>query len=177
MDKGKLDPSSAPYGNVLLSNISITFSIFLLCECCDSLQTTERDRQQERDKEREREFIWQQQQHPFNGPLFGATRVSRYQKGKTNRDLLKQEIVSGSGISGAICKYAPRCRQITMPSLHHSGFYRPDALPAAQPTASKQWRHSYSTHTTHNRFTALWNLSGKTRVSRYQKNIHPLLSS
>jgi len=28
-----------------------------------------------------------------------------------------------------------------------------------------------------NRFTALWNLSGKTRVSRYQKNIHPLLSS
>ena len=30
---------------------------------------------------------------------------------------------------------------------------------------------------THNRFTALWNLSGKTRVSRYQKNIHPLLSS
>ena len=31
------------------------------------------------------------------------------------------------------------------------------------------------THT-HNRFTALWNLSGKTRVSRYQKNIHPLLS-
>ena len=32
------------------------------------------------------------------------------------------------------------------------------------------------THT-HNRFTALWNLSGKTRVSRYQKNIHPLLSS
>jgi len=34
-----------------------------------------------------------------------------------------------------------------------------------------------STHTTHNRFTALWNLSGKTRVSRYQKNIHPLLSS
>jgi len=33
-----------------------------------------------------------------------------------------------------------------------------------------------NTHT-HNRFTALWNLSGKTRVSRYQKNIHPLLSS
>jgi len=34
-----------------------------------------------------------------------------------------------------------------------------------------------TTHTQHNRFTALWNLSGKTRVSRYQKNIHPLLSS
>jgi len=24
--------------------------------------------------------------HPFNGPLFGTTRVSRYQKGKTNLD-------------------------------------------------------------------------------------------
>ena len=36
--------------------------------------------------------------------------------------------------------------------------------------------YNYHTHT-HNRFTALWNLSEKTRVSRYQKNIHPLLSS
>ena len=24
--------------------------------------------------------------HPFNGPFFGTTRVSRYQKGKTNLD-------------------------------------------------------------------------------------------
>jgi len=38
------------------------------------------------------------------------------------------------------------------------------------------WHSCLHTHT-HNRFTALWNLSGKTRVSRYQKNIHPLLSS
>ena len=29
------------------------------------------------------------------------------------------------------------------------------------------------THTQHNRFTALWNLSGKTRVSRYQKKHSP----
>ena len=36
--------------------------------------------------------------------LFGTTRVSRHQKGKTNLDLLEQEIVSGSGISWAICK-------------------------------------------------------------------------
>jgi len=33
----------------------------------------------------------------------GTTRVSRYQKGKTNLDLLEQEIVSGSGICWAIC--------------------------------------------------------------------------
>jgi len=36
---------------------------------------------------------------------------------------------------------APRLRQITMPGPQHSVFYRPDALPAAQPTASKHCRH------------------------------------
>ena len=55
--------------------------------------------------------------------------------------LQKQETVSGSGISWAICKSAPRSRQITMPAPHHSFFYRLDALLAAQPTASKHWRH------------------------------------
>jgi len=34
---------------------------------------------------------------------------------------------------------APHSRQITMPAPHHSVFYRPDALPAAQPTALKHW--------------------------------------
>jgi len=48
--------------------------------------------------------------------------------------------VSGSGISWAICKSAPHSRQITTPAPHQSVFYRPDALPAAQPTASKHWR-------------------------------------
>ena len=52
--------------------------------------------------------------------------------------LLKQETVSDIGISWARCKSASRSRQITMPVPHHSFFYRPDALPAAQPTASKQ---------------------------------------
>ena len=69
--------------------------------------------------------------------------------------LLKQEIVSGSGISWDICKSAPHSRQISVAvasagpyaSLHCTpdrqprqhpttkAFYRPDALPAAQPTA------------------------------------------
>ena len=79
--------------------------------------------------------------HPFNGPLSGTTRVSQYQKGKTVWILLKQETVSGSGISWAICKSAPSCRQITTPAPHHLVFFRLDALPAAQPTASKHWRH------------------------------------
>ena len=48
--------------------------------------------------------------------------------------------MSGSGVSWAVCKSAPRSRQITTPAPHHSVFYRPDALPATQPTASKHWR-------------------------------------
>ena len=46
--------------------------------------------------------------------------------------------MGGSGISWAICKSAPRSRQITTPAPHHSVFYRPDALPATQPTAQRQ---------------------------------------
>ena len=57
--------------------------------------------------------------------------------------LVKQETVSGSGISWAICKSALRSRQITMPAPHHSVFYRLDALPAAQPTASKHWMQKH----------------------------------
>jgi len=34
--------------------------------------------------------------------------------------LLKQETVSGSGISCSVCKSAPCCTQITMPAPHHS---------------------------------------------------------
>ena len=149
--------------------------------------------------------MWQT--HPFNGPFSGTTLVSRYQKGKTNRDfteardsewqwhqlghmqvcislqtdnhastpplnnnthltslfpglsrwagtrkakpiwiLLKQETVSGSGISWAVCKSAPSSRQITMAAPHHSVFYRPDALPAAQRTASKHFVFLPSVH-------------------------------
>ena len=54
--------------------------------------------------------------------------------------------MSGSGISWATCQSAPRSRQITTPAPHHSVSYRPDALPAALPTASKHWRQSMRTH-------------------------------
>jgi len=70
--------------------------------------------------------------------LSRTTWVSRYQKDKTNLDLLKQEIVSGSGISWAICKFASCPKQTTTAASHHSIFYRPDALPVTQPTVSKQ---------------------------------------
>jgi len=69
--------------------------------------------------------------------LSGTIRVSWHQEGKTNLDLPEQEKVSGSGISWAVCKSAPRPRQITMPESHRSVFHRLDAHPAAQPTALK----------------------------------------
>ena len=78
--------------------------------------------------------------HPFNGPFPGLPRWASTRKAKPIWILLKQETVSGSGISWAICKSTPRSRQITMPTPHHSVFYRPDALPVAQPTSSKHWR-------------------------------------
>jgi len=53
--------------------------------------------------------------------------------------LLKQETVSGSGISWAVCK------SVSLQTDNHTStpplsFYRPDNLPDAQPTASKHWR-------------------------------------
>ena len=80
--------------------------------------------------------------HTFNGPLSGTTQVSRTRKVNQSGFYWskRQWVAVASGISWAICKSASRSRQITMPAPHHSVFYRPDALPAAQPTASKHWR-------------------------------------
>jgi len=50
--------------------------------------------------------------HPFNGLFSRTTWVSRHQKGKPNNHASSSPL----------------------------GFYRLDALPAAQPTASKHWR-------------------------------------
>ena len=100
----------------------------------------------------------------------GQPRWASTRKVKPVWILLKQETESGSGISWAICKSAPCSRQITMPAPHHSVFYRPDALPDTQPTASKHWRHkskemSKETHT--HPFNGP--LSRTTWVSQYQK--------
>jgi len=77
------------------------------------------------------------QTHPFNGPLPGTTRVSRYQKGKTNLDF------TGARDSEwqwhqlgrvQVCTSLQTDNHASTPPL---SFYRPDALPTAQPTASK----------------------------------------
>jgi len=64
--------------------------------------------------------------------------VGRYQKGKTNLDFTEARDNEWQWHQLASAgKSAPCSRQITTPVPHHSVFYRPDALPAAQPTASK----------------------------------------
>jgi len=88
-------------------------------------------------------YITHTHTHPFNGPFSGLPGWAGIRNVKPIWILLKQETVSGSGISWTICKSAPCSRQITMPAPHHSVFYRLDALPAAQPTASNHWRHKY----------------------------------
>ena len=92
---------------------------------------------------------------PFNGPFPGLPRWAGNRKVKPTWILLKQETVGGSGISWAICKSAPRSRQITTPAPHHYSFLQVDALPAAQPTASKHWKHNGNTTHKQNIVTVL----------------------
>ena len=63
-------------------------------------------------------------------------------KGKTNLDFTGARDSEWQWHQLGMCKSAPCSREITMSAPHHSVFYRPDALPAAQPTASKHWRHA-----------------------------------
>ena len=76
--------------------------------------------------------------HPFNGPLSGTTRVSPYQKGKTNLDFTEARDSEWQwhqlGHVQVCTSLQPDNHASTSPL---SFFYRPDALPAAQPTASK----------------------------------------
>jgi len=78
--------------------------------------------------------IQQQQQHPFNGPLSGTTQVSRYQKGKTDLDFTEARDSEWQWNS-QVCTSLQADNHASTPLL--SFFYRPDALPAAQPTVSK----------------------------------------
>ena len=73
--------------------------------------------------------------HPFNGSFPGLPGWAGTRKVKPIWILLKQETVSGSGISWATCKSAPRSRQITMPAPHHSVFLQA-GCPSCHPTNS-----------------------------------------
>ena len=73
---------------------------------------------------------------PFNGPFSRTTQVSQYQKGKTNLDFTEAEIASDSGISWAICKFAPRSRQITC--QHPTTQFFTDRMPFLPPNQQCQ---------------------------------------
>ena len=78
--------------------------------------------------------------HPFNGPLPVTTRVSRYQKGKTNLDFTEARDSEWQWHQLGhmqVCISLQTDKHASTPPL---SFYGPDALPAAQPTASKYWR-------------------------------------
>jgi len=79
--------------------------------------------------------------HTFNSPFSGTTRVSWYQKGKTNLDFTEARDSEWQWHQLGhmqVCTSLQTDNDASTPSLR---FYRPDALPAAQPTASKHWRH------------------------------------
>ena len=76
--------------------------------------------------------------HPFNGPFPGTTWVSQYQKGKTNLDFTEARDSEWQWHQLGhmqVCISLQTDNHATTPPLKF--FYRPDALPAAQPTASK----------------------------------------
>jgi len=62
--------------------------------------------------------------HTFNGNFSETTRVSRYQKGKTNLDFIEARYNEWQWHISAepLCKSAPRCRRITTPAPHHLVF-------------------------------------------------------
>ena len=76
--------------------------------------------------------------HPFNGPYSGTTWVSQYQKGKTNLDFAEAR---DSVWQWHRLDHMQVCTSLQTDNHANTSllqfFYRPDALPAAQPTASK----------------------------------------
>ena len=76
--------------------------------------------------------------HPFNGPFSGTIRVSQYQKGKINLDYTEARDSEWQWHQLGhmqVCISLQTDNHASTPPL--KVFYRPDALPAAQPTASK----------------------------------------
>jgi len=77
-------------------------------------------------------YLFPQTHTPFNGPLSGTTRVSRYQKGKTNLDFTEAR---DSEWQWHQLGHMQVCisLQITMPAPHHSVFTgRMPFLPPSQ---------------------------------------------
>ena len=99
--------------------------------------------------------------HPFNGPLSGTTRVSRYQKGKTNLDFTEARDSERQWHQLGhmqVCTSLQTDKNASNPTTQF--FYRSDALPATQPTASKHWRQ-YSRRSIKSLLATLMRLSSR----------------
>ena len=70
----------------------------------------------------------------FNGPLSGTT---RYQKGKTNLDFTEARDSEWQWHLPGHMQVRTLLQSDNHASTPPHSFYRPDALPATQPTASK----------------------------------------
>jgi len=76
--------------------------------------------------------------HPFNGPFSGTTRLGRYQKGKTSLDFTEARDSEWQWHQLGhmqVCTSLQTDNHASTSPLKF--FYMPDALPVAQPTASK----------------------------------------
>jgi len=75
--------------------------------------------------------------HPFNGPFSGTAQVGWYQKSKTNLDFTKASDSEWQWHQldhMQVCTLLQTDNNASTPPL---SFFRPDFLPATQPTASK----------------------------------------
>ena len=75
--------------------------------------------------------------HTFNGPFFGTTQVSRYQKGKTNLDFSEARDSEWPWHQLGhmqVCTTLQTDNHASTPPL---SFFRRDTFPATQPTVSK----------------------------------------
>ena len=93
--------------------------------------------------------------HTFNGPFSGTTRVSRYQKGKTNLDLTEVRDSEWQWHQLGhmqVCTLLQTDNHASTPPLV---FYRPDALPNQQRQSTKgkimlqKWKVKYAYNTWH----------------------------
>jgi len=75
--------------------------------------------------------------HPFNGPLSGTTQVGRYQKGNTNLDICEARDSEWQWHQLGRMQVCTSLQTDNHDSTPPLSFYRPDALPAAQPAVSK----------------------------------------
>jgi len=75
--------------------------------------------------------------------------------------LLKHETVSGSGISLAICKSAPRSRQITTPAPHHSVFLQAGCRSCRPTNSVKALKAKMCTRTMHEISQHYYSLTGQ----------------